>query len=265
MPIKKNSVRVVARRLVLGLTLSVSGLVVGAAGVVQAASAGGEFITPANNDVANIPSLQRGARNFVNYCAGCHSAKYVRYSRLAADLGLSEEQVMENLIFTDERIHGTMRVSMTPDDSANWFGVTPPDLSLIARSRGTDYLYSFLRSFYQDPSRPTGMNNLVLPGTSMPHVLWDLQGTQAAVYDGESDAEHNAVHKKFKGFELARTGSLSPQEYDEFVRDTVNFLDYVGEPVQLQRRSLGVRVLGFLLVFFVLAYLLKKEYWKDVK
>lgn len=264
MLINKNSVRAVAGRLMLGLTLSVSGLM-GAVGVVQAASAGGEFITPANNDVGNIASLQRGARNFVNYCSGCHSTKYMRYSRLAADLGLSEEQVMENLIFTDERIHGTIRVSMTPDDGAKWFGVVPPDLSLITRSRGTDYVYSFLRSFYQDPSRPTGMNNLVLPGTSMPHVLWDLQGTQAAVYDGESDAVHNAVHKKFKGFELAKTGSLSPQEYDEFVRDTVNFLDYVGEPVQLQRRSLGVRVLGFLLVFFVLAYLLKKEYWKDVK
>nr|WP_210399161.1 cytochrome c1 [Steroidobacter denitrificans] len=245
--------------------MSVSGLAVGVAGVAQAASAGGEFITPANNDVANLASLQRGARNFVNYCSGCHSAKYLRYSRLAADLGLSDEQVMGNLIFTDARIHDTMRVAMAPDDSANWFGVTPPDLSLITRSRGTDYVYSFLRSFYEDPSRPTGMNNAVLPGTSMPHVLWDLQGTQTAVYDGESDAAHNTVHKKFKGFELARAGSLSPQEFDEFVRDTVNFLDYAGEPMQLQRRSLGVRVLVFLLVFFVLAYLLKKEYWKDVK
>lgn len=263
MPIKNNLVQAAARRLALGLALSISSLIIGSAGLAQAASAGG--ITPANNDVADTASLQRGARNFVNYCMGCHSAKYVRFSRLAADLGLSEEQVMDNLVFTGERIHGTMHNSMVPADAANWFGIAPPDLSLIARSRGTDYVYSFLRSFYQDPSRPTGMNNLVLPGTSMPHVLWELQGVQAAVYDGESDAEHNIVHKKFREFELARAGSLSPQEYDEFVRDTVNFLDYIGEPMQLQRRGLGVRVLAFMLVFFVLAYLLKKEYWKDVK
>ena len=154
---------------------------------------------------------------------------------------------------------------MRGEDAKHWFGTTPPDLSLIARARGTDYLYTFLKSFYLDPKRPTGVNNLVLPGTAMPHVLWELQGFQQAVYDGESDAEHNAVHKKFKGFELAQKGQLTPQEYDQFVRDTVNFLDYIGEPMQLQRRSLGLKVLGFLFVFFLFAYFLKKEYWKDVK
>lgn len=230
-----------------------------------ASSEGGGVVQQAHNDVANIASLQRGARNFVNYCMGCHSARYVRYSRLGADLGLSEAQVIENLMFTGERIHDTMRVSMRQEDAGRWFGVPPPDLSLIARSRGADYIYSFLKSFYLDPSRPTGVNNMVLPGTSMPHVLWELQGLQSAVYDGESDAQHSAVHKKFKGFELTKSGALSKEEYDHFVRDTVNFLDYISEPMQLERRHLGVRVLAFLLVFFLFAYLLKKEYWKDVK
>ncbi|HEX2492653.1 MAG TPA: cytochrome c1 [Steroidobacter sp.] len=230
-----------------------------------ASEGGGEAIQPANNDVSNTASLQRGARNFVNYCLGCHSARYVRYSRLAQDLELSEAQVIENLMFTGERVHDTMRSALPPEDAARWFGVAPPDLTLIARSRGTDYLYSFLKSFYLDPSRPTGVNNLVLPGTAMPHVLWQLQGYQAAVYDGQSDAAHNAVHKKFTGFKIARPGGLTPAEYDQFVRDTVNFLDYIGEPMQLERRNLGMRVLGFLFVFFLFAWFLKKEYWKDVK
>jgi ubiquinol-cytochrome c reductase cytochrome c1 subunit len=228
-----------------------------------AASSGA--LQPAHTDISNTASLQRGARNFVNYCSGCHSARYVRYSRLAADLGLSEAQVIENLMFTGDRIHDTMQTSLRPEIAARWFGTAPPDLTLMARSRGTDYIYTFLKSFYLDPKRPTGVNNLVLPGTSMPHVLWELQGYQAAVYDGESDPAHEAVHKKFKGFELAQPGLLSPEEYDRFVRDTVNFLDYIGEPMQLKRRTLGFQVLGFLFVFFLFAFLLKKEYWKDVK
>jgi ubiquinol-cytochrome c reductase cytochrome c1 subunit len=208
-------------------------LLVGASLVLPAlgwtASSGG-MIEHANNDVTNIASLQRGARNFVNYCMGCHSAKYVRYNRLAKDLGLSEAQVVENLMFTGERVHDTMRIAMDPDDANRWFGIQPPDLSLIARARGTDYIYSFLKSFYIDPSRPTGVNNMVLPGTSMPHVLWELQGVQRAVYEGESDPENEAVHRTFREFELAQPGQLSPQEFDQFVRDTVNFLDYIGEP-----------------------------------
>lgn len=224
-----------------------------------------QALQAAHNDITNIASLQRGARNFVNYCMGCHSARYVRYSRLAQDLGLSEQQVIENLMFTGERVHDTMRIAMRPEDAARWFGVPPPDLTLIARSRGADYIYTFLKSFYLDPGRPSGVNNLALPATSMPHVLWELQGLQAAVYDGESDAQNSAVHKRFKEFQLARPGALSPQEYDQFVRDTVNFLDYIGEPMQLERRSIGFRVLAFLAVFFLFAYLLKKEYWKDVK
>lgn len=248
------------KNIALALVMSVSWV-----GVSLAASSGAGRLESANNDVANTASLQRGARNFVNYCLGCHSAKYVRYSRLAADLGLTEAQVIENLMFTGDSIHDTMQVALPQEAASRWFGTPPPDLSLIARARGTDYVYSFLKSFYLDPKRPTGVNNLVLPGTSMPHVLWEVQGYQAAVYDGESDPARDAVHKKFKGFELAQPGSLSPAEYDQFVRDTVNFLDYIAEPMQLQRRNLGFYVLGFLLVFFLLAYLLKKEYWKDVK
>ena len=230
-----------------------------------ASEAPGGVIRPAHNDITNVASLQRGARNVVNYCMGCHSARYVRYSRLVRDLGLSEQQVIENLMFTGERVDDTMRNNMRPEDAQRWFGVAPPDLSLIARSRGTDYLYSFLKSFYLDPSRPTGVDNLVMPRTAMPHVLWERQGLQEAVYDGESDAEHNAVHKRFKEFRLVRPGTETPQEFDQFVRDTVNFLDYIGEPMQLERRSIGFRVLIFLLVFFLFAYFLKKEYWKDVK
>jgi ubiquinol-cytochrome c reductase cytochrome c1 subunit len=248
-------------RAVLGLALSVA-LVLPVSGF--AASAGVE-LQAANTDVSNTASLQRGARNFVNYCLGCHSAKYVRYNRLGRDLGLSEAQVIENLMWTGERPHDTMKITMPAEASERWFGRTPPDLSLIARARGTDYIYTFLKSFYLDPSRPNGTNNLVLPMTAMPHVLWDLQGYQQAVYEGKSDAENNAVHKEFAGFELVQKGRLSPEEFDQFVRDTVNFLDYIGEPMQLERRNLGLRVLAFLFVFFLFAYFLKKEYWKDVK
>lgn len=230
-----------------------------------ASEAAQDVVVPARNDITNVASLQRGARNFVNYCMGCHSARYVRYGRLGEDLGLSEQQVIDNLMFIGERIHDTMKISMRPEDAARWFGTTPPDLSLIARSRGPDYIYSFLKSFYLDPSRPTGVNNRVMPQTAMPDVLWELQGLQEAVYDGESDAEHNAVHKRFKEFRSVRPGTLQPKEYDDFVRDTVNFLVYIGEPMQLERRSIGLRVLTFLLVFFLFAYFLKKEYWKDVK
>jgi ubiquinol-cytochrome c reductase cytochrome c1 subunit len=244
----------------LALALSAATLISGAA----MAAAGGVHLENANNDVGNVASLQRGARNFVNYCSGCHSARYVRFNRMAQDLGLSEAQVINNLMFTGERVHDTLQSSLQPDDAKRWFGTTPPDLSLVARSRGTNYIYTFLKSFYLDPSRPNGVNNLVLPGTAMPHVLWELQGFQEQVHRGEVDAEANAVHKKFEALKLAEPGKLSPEEYDGFVRDTVNFLDYIGEPVQLKRRQLGFYVLAFLGVFLLLAYFLKKEYWKDV-
>jgi len=220
----------------------------------------------ANNDVANKASLQRGARNFVNYCSGCHSLKYVRYNRLSVDLDLTDAQVQDNLDFTKVKLTEMMTINMDPADGKSWFGKPPPDLSLIARSRGADYLYTFLHSFYLDPSRPTGMNNVVLPAAAMPNVLWELQGLQKAVYVGHT-ADNGSVEKVFTGLEAdtSSKGKLSPEEYDQFVRDLVNFLDYVGEPGQVERRGLGIRVMGFMLVLFLLAYALKKEYWKDIK
>ena len=216
-------------------------------------------LEPANTNIANTASLQRGAKYFVNYCLGCHSAQYVRYNRLAEDLQLSEEQLTENLMFTGEQIFDTMDNAMRPEDAARWFSIAPPDLSLIARSRGTDYIYTFLRSFYAAPGRPTGVDNVVLPGTAMPHVLWQLQGTQRAVF-----AEHDGV-QQFEAFELIKPGELAASDYDNVVRDIFNFLDYIGEPIKRERQQLGIRVIGFLLVFLLIAFMLKKEIWKDVK
>ncbi len=210
-------------------------------------------------DVSNIPSLQRGARNFVNYCMGCHSAQYVRYNRLAKDLQISDEQLIASLMFTGGKPHDTMQVAMPAADAERWFGAPPPDLSLIARSRGADYLYTFLRSFYVDDSRPTGFNNLVLESAAMPNVLWQLQGTQRAVF---AEGDHGAV---FEGFEPVTAGSMSAEEFDQFVSDLVNFLGYIGEPAQLQRRQVGIWVLIFLLVFGLLSWALKREIWRDIK
>lgn len=213
---------------------------------------------PASTNIANTASLQRGAKYFVNYCLGCHSAQYVRYNTLADDLQLTEDQLIENLMFTGEQPFDTMDIAMRSEDAERWFGVAPPDLSLIARSRGTDYIYTFLKSFYVAPESSTGVDNAVLPGTSMPHVLWELQGLQRPEYE-EHDGE-----EEFAGFELVEPGELTPSEYDRVVRDIVNFLDYIGEPMQRERVALGLRVIGFLLVLLLLAFLLKKEIWKDV-
>jgi ubiquinol-cytochrome c reductase cytochrome c1 subunit len=214
----------------------------------------------ANTNIANTASLQRGAKYFVNYCLGCHSAEYVRYNRLGRDLQLSDQQLVDNLMFTGEQVFDTMGIAMRPEDAKRWFTIAPPDLSLIARSRGTDYIYTFLRSFYADPTRPTGVDNRVLPGTAMPHVLWQLQGTQRAVFAPD---DHGT--EVFGRVELARPGEVSVEEFDNVVRDIVNFLDYIGEPIKRERQQLGIRVIGFLLVFLLIAYMLKKEIWKDVK
>jgi ubiquinol-cytochrome c reductase cytochrome c1 subunit len=215
----------------------------------------------AHNNIKNTASLQRGARNFVNYCLGCHSAQYVRYNRLAEDLQLTENQLLDNLMFTGERPFDTMSIAMSPEDATRWFGVAPPDLSLIARSRGTDYLYTFLRSFYADESSTTGVNNVVLEGTAMPHVLAGLQGIQELAV--EEDTEH--AGEEHTTLELTKPGSLSEEAYDEFVRDIVNFLDYIGEPMQRERQALGIRVIGFLLVLLLIASMLKREIWRDVE
>ena len=231
---------------------------------VFAAGGGGAKMEPANNVLGNVRSLQRGARSFVNYCMGCHSAKYVRYNRLADDLQLSEQQVTDNLMFVGEKLLDTMDIAMDPLDAGRWFGQVPPDLSLIARAKGTDFVFNYLKGFYLDPDRRNGTDNLFLPGASMPHVLWELQGLQKPVYEAIIDANGD-VHKIMAGFEQVTEGLLNPEEYDQFVRDLTNFLEYISEPVKLERQKLGVRVLLFLLVFFLFSYLLKQEYWKDIK
>ena len=233
------------------------------AGMVAAEE--GALSEHANNDVSNLASLQRGARDFVNYCMGCHSAQYVRYNRLGQDLQISDQQLIKNLMFAAQKPQETMTIAMRSEDAKRWFGVAPPDLSLIARNRGPDYLYNFLRGFYLDPARPTGVNNLMLPNAAMPHVLWELQGVREAVFAEESIDGSRTSQKVFKEFRQITPGKLSPEEYDHFVRDIVNFLAYVGEPMQLERQRLGMWVLAYLLVFGILAYLLKQEIWKDVK
>jgi ubiquinol-cytochrome c reductase cytochrome c1 subunit len=226
--------------------------------VAQHAPSGGLALEPAQNEVTDTASLQRGAKYVVNYCLGCHSAQYVRYNRVGADLGLTEDELVKNLMFTGERPFDTMDSSLREADAVRWFGVAPPDLSLIARSRGTDYIYNFLRGFYADDSTLTGANNLWLNNTAMPHVLWQLQGIRRPV-PGDEAAPGGAAH-----LETVRAGDLSEVEFNDVVRDIVNFLDYIAEPMQVERQALGIRVIGFLLLFLVLSYMLKREIWKDV-
>jgi ubiquinol-cytochrome c reductase cytochrome c1 subunit len=218
----------------------------------------------ANADVSNLASLQRGARNFVNYCLGCHSAKYMRYSQLAEDLALTEDELRANLMFTGERIYDTMETAMPAEQAREWFGNAPPDLSLITRSRGTDYVYTFLRSFYADPSRPTGVDNAVLPGTAMPHVLAHLQGLQLPRF-GHVEGEDGGPDGHLVGLEPGTAGEMPAAAFDSFVRDLVAFLEYVAEPHKAKRLALGVWVVLFLLMFAALSWFLYKEYWKDVK
>ena len=221
----------------------------------------------AGNEVANLPSLQRGARNFLGYCVGCHSLKYVRYSRMAEDLDIPQEQLEKFLLVPGDKPADYILSSMPAADATTWFGKPPPDLSLMARARGVDYLYQFLKTFYADPAKPTGANNLRLADTAMPHVLSELEGIKKAVYrTEEKQGEDGKPHSErvFEKFETVVPGRLSEADYDAFVRDTVNFLDYAGEPAQVKRRHLGVFVVLFLIAFTWLAMLLKKEYWKDV-
>lgn len=235
---------------------------IGLLAVSQSHASGGGALEHADIDPGNIASLQRGARNFMNYCSGCHSAKYVRFKTIGKVLELSDEQLIENLMFNAEKTFETINTTMPAAAAERWFGKAPPDLSLMARARGADYVYSFLKGFYLDPDSPTGVNNTVLAGTSMPHVLWELQGYQEGVFSEHTEA--GATSHAFEGFELVMDGSMSPEEYDEFVRDTVNFLAYIAEPIRSDRRKLGVWVLMFLIFFWILASMLKKQIWKDV-
>lgn len=249
-----HNLKKLAGLLVLGTCLAAS----------QGMAAGGSVhLEPANIDLDNVASLQRGARNFMNYCSGCHSAQYVRYSTIGRQLELSEEQLTDNLMFNAEKTFETIKAAMPAKDAARWFGQAPPDLSLMARAKGADYVYNFLKGFYVSETSPTGVDNLVLAGTSMPHVLWELQGYQAANFDRHEN-EDGSVTKTFEGFEPLSAGSMDAEEYDDFVRDTVNFLAYIAEPIRSERRKLGVWVIMFLIFFFILSTQLKKQIWKDV-
>jgi len=228
-----------------------------AAPVVAFAAGANVHLDKAPINVADQDSLQRGARVFVNYCLNCHSAVSMRYSRME-DLGLTEDQIKGNLLFAAEKPGETMRAAISKGDSKAWFGAAPPDLSVIARSRGADWLYTYLRGFYRDETRATGWNNTVFDKVGMPHVMWNLQGEMVPVY--KKEGEHEVIER----LELVKPGSVTLAEYDAMMGDLVNYLVWMGEPAQLQRKQLGVIVLLFLAVFFVVAYYLKKEFWKDI-
>jgi ubiquinol-cytochrome c reductase cytochrome c1 subunit len=207
-------------------------------------------------------SLQRGARVFVNYCLNCHSAGYMRYSRME-DIGLNEAQIKDNLLFASDKPGELMRIAMRVDEAKEWFGAAPPDLSVITRSRGSDWVYTYLRGFYRDDSRATGWNNTVFANVGMPHAMHDLQGQLAPVYRVETDAA-GVEHAVIERMQLVKPGSLTLAEYDALVGDLVNYMTWMGEPARTQRMNLGLAVLLFLGVFYVIAFYLKKEFWKDV-
>ncbi len=239
--------------------------------VLVQASGGGGHMESVHLQPNNKASLQRGAQTYVNYCLGCHSLGYLRYNRMANDLGLPADIVEENLIFTSNvdgkrhKVTDMMDSAMATDYAKGAFGVVPPDLSLTARSRGVDWIYTYLKTFHIDESRTgTGHNNLAYPDVGMPNVMWELQGLQRAVYT-ETTGDHGEKHKVFEGFEQVTEGSLSAREYDKVVRDLVNFLHYAAEPGRAQRISMGIWVMLFLFVFTAGAYVLKKEWWRDVR
>ena len=216
----------------------------------------------ANNDLTDKASLQRGAKLFMNYCLGCHQMQYQRYERTFRDIGIPTEIGQEQLIFDGSKVGGHILNAMDSDDAAKWFGATPPDLTLVGRVRGTDWIYTYLKSFYKDDSRPFGVNNTVFPLVGMPHVLQELQGLPTPIT--EQVEEHGKTVTKVIGTETDGSGEMSTDEYDQAARDITNFLAYVGEPSRLESEALGIKVIGFLFILFILAFLLKKEYWRDV-
>ncbi|MBF0264587.1 MAG: cytochrome c1 [Gammaproteobacteria bacterium] len=219
------------------------------------AAGGGVELKHMTVNMSDKGALQRGAKLFTDYCLSCHSAKYVRFNRVAEDLDLTEKQVMENLNHSDAKFGSTMTTTMTKEYAKKSFGALPPDLSLVARSRGVDWLYTYLTGFYSDPAKTTGFNNIAFKDVGMPNVLWELQGTQEATFNEHGMVEH---------LKLTKEGKLSEAEFDREVRSIVSFLSYIGEPRQAERKVLGAWVLVFLAVLFIFAYNLKKEYWKDV-
>ncbi len=241
-------------------------------GTAQAAGDGIAWDKFPKERVTDLAALQNGAKLFANYCLNCHAAAFLRYNRMR-DIGLTEEQIKDNLIFTGAKVGDVMKVSLDPKDAKDWFGGVPPDLTLIARSRsaagkgtGADYIYTYLRTYYRDETKATGWNNAAFPGVGMPHVLWELQGQQRAVYEDRKDPHDPAktVHV-LKGFEPITAGTLTPAEYNLAVADLVAYLQWMGEPNQASRFRIGVWVLLFLAVFTVIAWRLNAAYWKDIK
>ncbi|TAL92212.1 MAG: cytochrome c1 [Paraburkholderia sp.] len=217
---------------------------------------------PDNAD--NFASLQHGAQLFVNYCLNCHSANLMRYSRLQ-DLGISQKEIEKNLLFTTDKVGNTMSVAMRPEDAKAWFGAQPPDLSVEARARNKDWLYTYLRSFYRDDTRPTGWNNLVYDNVSMPHVLWQLQGQRTAKFEEDTDERTGEKIRKFVGYQQVTPGTMSAVDYDSAVADLVSYLSWMSEPTQQTRKRLGVWVLMFLGILSFFAWRLNAAYWKDIK
>ncbi|MDH5178496.1 MAG: cytochrome c1 [Gammaproteobacteria bacterium] len=237
------------------------------------AAGGGMHNLDVDIDLNNKASLQRGAKLFTNYCLSCHSAKAMRYNRMAEDLGMSEKQVLENLIFTADyskkphgeptKIGSLMDVAMRTSDTKQWFGTKIPDLSVVSRARGADWLYTYLMTFYIDESRPYGVNNQRFPNVGMPHVMWELQGLKKAVY--KTVKGHDGKEKKvIEKLEMVKPGKLTEAEYADAMRDLVAFMVYMGEPAQQTRKTVGLWVILFLMIFGVLSYALKKEFWKDI-
>ncbi len=229
---------------------------------VSVSAAGGAKLMHMEVDLSNQTSLQRGAKTFVNYCLSCHSAAYMRYNRMGTDLGISEDVLKKNFMFGTDKVGETMKIAMRESDADRFFGVTPPDLSVIARSRGADWLYSYFKTFYVDESRPFGVNNLAFKDVGMPNVLWELQGVQRLTEQKHDDGAHHA--STYEDLELISEGSQKPEQYDQTVRDLVNFLVYLGEPIKLKRTKIGVWVMLYLFILMIITYLLKKEYWRDV-
>ena len=244
----------------------------GFAGQAAASEGGIQWDKFPEEKLTDMASLQHGAKLFVNYCLNCHSAAYMRYNRMR-DLGLTDDEIKKNLVFATDKVGDTMRVALDPRQAKDWFGGAPPDLSVITRSRadasrgsGADYVYTYLRSYYRDNTRPTGWNNLAFPNVGMPHVLWELQGQRAAKYVHEKDPHHEGkTEERFAGFEQLTPGALSQQEYDNSVGDLVAFMQWMSEPAQGQRVRLGVWVLLFLAVFTAITWRLSAAYWRSVK
>jgi len=222
------------------------------------ASGGGYPKRSADVDVDDMASLQRGAKIFTDYCLSCHSAKFVRFNRVATDLGMTESEVMNNLNHLCVKFGGTMTATMTEEYAKEAFGAVPPDLSLVARSRGVDWLYTYLTGFYADSAKTTGHNNVIFKDVGMPNIFWKQEGIKKPVYE-----EHEGA-KQLVGVEVVEKGTMAPEEFDSMIRDLVAFLSYIGEPNQSYRKTLGYGTLIFLIIFFGFAYAMKKDYWKDV-